>query len=388
MNNLKTPQENEIMTKVANIILDPRFGGPQNRILQVAKKLKEFGVETLVIIPEVNSETFHSKLTQNEIAVKRMQLHRLTKDRLHFFGWLFFFIPEVIALARVLKQERIEVVHCNASLQMKGVIAAKLAGCKAVWHLNDSEFPTLLKWIFKILARWCDGFILAGSRVCDFYFSGKAPTDKICIEIQAPVDTSRYDPDTTTASDLPGVGPKMIIVGTINPTKRIEDFILSAAILTKRYANLQFYIVGPELDSQLNYIRGLKALIQEHGLDNVHFLGARDDVPSLLKAVDVYVCTSGSEASPMAVWEAMSMKKAVVSTDVGDVRVFIKDGVNGFIVPKTNITSIADKISILVENASLRKKFGERAREVTIKELNLDIAVKKHFEIYKMVLSH
>jgi len=46
--------------KVANIILDGRFGGPQNRILQVAERLKKYEIETIVIIPKKDSEFFYS----------------------------------------------------------------------------------------------------------------------------------------------------------------------------------------------------------------------------------------------------------------------------------------------------------------------------------------
>ena len=64
--------ENGTNLKVANIILDGRFGGPQNRILQVAERLKEYGIETVVIMPKKDSETFYSKLIEKNIQVKRL----------------------------------------------------------------------------------------------------------------------------------------------------------------------------------------------------------------------------------------------------------------------------------------------------------------------------
>ena len=50
-------------------------------------------------------------------------------------------------------------------------------------------------------------------------------------------------------------------------------------------------------------------------LINIYFINSRRDVRPLLKRFDIYVCSSDNEASPLSVWEAMSMKKPIVSTD-------------------------------------------------------------------------
>ncbi|RLG33440.1 hypothetical protein DRN98_03915, partial [Methanosarcinales archaeon] len=68
MNSKKT---SNMPIKVANIILDGRFGGPQNQILQVAERLKKYEIETIVIIPKKDSEFFYSKLVEKNISVKR-----------------------------------------------------------------------------------------------------------------------------------------------------------------------------------------------------------------------------------------------------------------------------------------------------------------------------
>ena len=50
------------------------------------------------------------------------------------------------------------------------------------------------------------------------------------------------------------------------------------------------------------------------------------DLEKEIIIIDIYICTSNNEASPLSVWEAMSMEKAIISTDVGDVGKFIDDG--------------------------------------------------------------
>ena len=63
------------------------------------------------------------------------------------------------------------------------------------------------------------------------------------------------------------------------------------------------------------------------------FLGAREDVPRILKAADGFVLSSAWEGMPNTVMEAMASGLPVVATDVGDVRELVEDGVSGWVVP-------------------------------------------------------
>ena len=375
--------------KVANIILDGRFGGPQNRILWVAERLKKYGIETVVIIPKKDSEFFYSKLVEKNIRVRRINLHRLTKHKSHLIGWFLFFIPELFFIYKFLEKEHIKLVHCNNSWQIKGVLAAKIAGAKVIWDLRDTRTVRIIKILFDILSRFfCDGFIVAGNKTKQYYLNNERLKAKKIIEIQAPVDTSYFNPDHSVKDKVIAKSPgiKITTVGNINPDKGFEYFIEVANILTKKYKNLYFYIVGAYLDSQNKYSEKLKWQVSKYNLKNLFFYGRSDNIPSILKATDIFLCTSVTEASPTAVWEAMAMEKAIVSTDVGDVSRYLKDGVNGFIVPPKDVKALAEKVSILIEDEKLRVKFGKLARAVAVKELDVAICADKHRRFYLGIL--
>jgi len=377
--------------RVANIILDGRFGGPQNQILQVAKRLKEDGFEPIVIIPRKDSDIFHDKLVENEIRVERLNLHRFTGNKLRLTAWLLFFVPELFSLRKVLRRRNIRLVHCNTSWQIKGILAAKLAGAKVIWHLHDTEKPKFVKIIVRVLTHlFCDGLILAGDRAREYYLNGHGIEKRNGRVIQAPVDTSYFNPQKVAEDTLVGksTGLRITSVGNINPAKGFEYFVEMAHILHRKYSDLYFFIVGPHIESQKRYWEELNRLVSQFGLKNLFFYGKSDNVASILKATDVYVCSSVTEASPMSVWEAMAMEKAVVSTNVGDVGRFIQHGENGFIVPPRSAQALAEKVGVLIENQTLRKEFGKRARTVAIKELDIGICVERHKCFYREVLSN
>ena len=172
-----------------------------------------------------------------------------------------------------------------------------------------------------------------------------------------------------------------------NDKGRVEYFIEMASMLNQRYGDLSFFVVGPHLESQRVYSNKVVGLMEKYGLKNLHFCGSSDNIPSILKAADVYVCSSIAEASPISVWEAMSMGKAIVSTDVGDVAKFIEDGVSGYIVPIKNALAMAEKVELLIENKDLRKKVGKNARKVAVNNLDVNICTKKQAEFYREILN-
>jgi glycosyltransferase involved in cell wall biosynthesis len=122
-------------------------------------------------------------------------------------------------------------------------------------------------------------------------------------------------------------------------------------------------------------------------LNNLSFYGACHDVRQVLKPADIYVCSSIAEASPVSVWEAMSMGKAIVATDVGDVARFLTHGKNGFIVPIKDPESLAEKVDILIRNPEIRKRFGEMAMNVARHKLDVQIIARKHRDAYNSILN-
>lgn len=365
--------------------MEGRFAGPQARIISVAKKLKDDGIETIVVFPKNNSDFFYRRLSAKGIQTRRLSLHRLTKQKSHLVKFVTFFVPELFSLYKLLKKERVDIVHCNGAWQVKGIIAGKLAGAKVVWHLNDTRMPFVIKIIFKSLAvSFCDAFIAAGERVKDYYLSDKRVSEKPFVEIQAPVDTTIFDPWKVPPHQKIGCfeGLKIVTVGNINPLKGIEYLIEMASILNKKYDNLNFFVIGPHFESQRKYSEKILRMVANLELENLHFCGPSNDVSCMLKAADIYVCSSIAEASPISIWEAMSMAKPIVSADVGDVAQFIKNGENGFVVPIKDAFKLADKVRVLIENEKLRKTMGQKSRDVAVKYLDIGICTMKHAHLY------
>ena len=375
--------------RVMNVTLEGRFGGPQNRILNVAHRLSALGVETLVVLPRQDSDVFYEKLKQRGLNTRRLSLHRLTRQMSHLIEGLIFFVPEVFSLRKLMKQEGITLVHSNGIWQTTGILAAKLAGARVVLHLNDTLTTPLIKALFSIFGPMCDAYIMASHNTLKCYVGDGPSPGKFTI-IHPPVDCSVFDPDAvkkTSEALMKHPGTRITTVSNITPTKALENFITAAYILNKTHRGLSFHIVGPCFSSQEAYKERLIGLIAELSLDNVFFHGASDDVPGVLMATDVFVNASLTESGPMSVFEAMAMQRAVVSTDVGDVSRFIDNGTNGFVVPTRDPVAMADRVSTLIDDPALRARMGALARKVAIRELDVGVAARKHRDFYAEILA-
>ena len=142
--------------KILNIILEARLGGPQLRIAQIAADLKKkHAIETVVIMPAKQSDDFKNILAQNDTPFHTLPLHKLSKNFIQIFKWMFLFIPEIFSIWKIIKKEKPHIVYCNGCWQWKPVIAARLAkkkiGVKIVWHLNDTYTRPIIKFMFNHL---------------------------------------------------------------------------------------------------------------------------------------------------------------------------------------------------------------------------------------------
>jgi glycosyltransferase involved in cell wall biosynthesis len=370
--------------KVANIIEDGRVAGPQVRMIEVAKKLNKKEFETVLIIPKKSSQSLKTRLINNNITYKELSLHRLTKKKRQLFLFATLFIYEIFFLYRFLKKNNFNIVHVSGGIwQWKGIFAGKLAGCKVIWHLNDTSMPFSIKVIGGLMANIADGFIMAGRRVERYYSDVIKTNGKIVKIIHAPVNCREFNTESVeTNPDIESVqGVKITTVANINPVKGLDTFIKMAKLLSEKHKNLVFFIVGPVFKDQSKYFDYLSVMIAKSNLKNIRFLGGGHDIKSILKSTDIYVCSSNSEASPVAVWEAMSMNVPIVSTDVGDVSLFLKD-VSGV----GNYREMAKSIEGFILNKEKAESVGDELRDIALINFDSSIIATLHEEIYKEVL--
>jgi sugar transferase (PEP-CTERM/EpsH1 system associated) len=207
------------------------------------------------------------------------------------------------------------------------------------------------------------------------------------------VDTERFKPgysDSRTVLPRDFGEPDRIVIGTVGRMEAVKDQI------TLVHAFVRLVQQTPEEGEKLRLImigdgalrEPALAILRKAGLAEVAWLpGERDDVPELLRAMDVFVLPSLAEGISNTILEAMASGLPIVATDVGGNHELVERDTTGFLVPRSDPAALADAIRVYVNDPGLRRRHGEAARKRSEDEFSIDIMVQHYQDIYDELLS-
>lgn len=174
-----------------------------------------------------------------------------------------------------------------------------------------------------------------------------------------------------------------IVIGSvgrmlIEEHKRFTDLIKAFHNLCKKNINVKLVLVGdgPEREKY-------EKLVEELGIENrVIFVGYQSDVSKYYSIFDIFCLVSAYEAFGLVLAEAMLHKVPVIATRVGGMQYIVDDLSTGFLVEKYNIDDITEKLLLLSEDESLRKKYGQNGFIKAMNEYTEERYVKDVEQLY------
>ena len=275
------------------------------------------------------------------------------------------------ALVRLFRAERFDMVHVHTPVAaFIGRLAAARAGVpRVVYTAHGFYFHDRMGRLERaafIALEW-----LAG-RVTDVLFTQAgedAETARrlgLCrsgvIEaIGNGVDPGRFYPGRETRGDMrraletPEDAVVVMVVGRLVAEKGYPELL--AAL---RGLDVHLWVVGERLAS--DHARAIDAEIDAARGPRLHLLGARDDVPELLRAADIFTLPSHREGMPRSIIEAMMSALPVVATDIRGSREEVVDGQTGRLVAVADVAALTEALSRLAGDAELRKAWGAAGR--------------------------
>lgn len=389
--------------KVLNVLLSNHIGGPQIRVLSVAKELRKYGIETIILSPK--GEGDFAQRARNE----HFKVYQIMLDGPKHFNsfvsvlanlkWLFTFPLSVFTITKIIKKEKIEIVHVQGLLNLQAPVAALLTRRKIVWHLISSLYPkTLVSFLMPFITMIADQIVVVAEKLGEYYLGCKLKSTKMnALIIYECVDVDKFSPFAVSKNDIDKLkrefdmspSDKIVgCVGNINPAKGYEYFIEGVNHVRNELSSVKFIVVGAESDTQKRYHQKLQTLVSSLKMgEDIIFTGKRDNIPQVLSMFDVFVLPSIAEGTPIIILEAMAMEKAVVATDVGAVSEQILNGETGIVVPSKNPKAMAEAVIYLFEHAEERIRMGEKARERVKEMFSRGRCVKEHLKLYYRVIS-
>lgn len=288
---------------------------------------------------------------------------------------------------RLLRKQKFDIIHTHGSvIGIIGRAAALLARTPKVvhqvhgFHHHDAMNP-VQKWIFVQIERL---FALITDKLL---FQNQADVEECICRRIAPQEKlvligNGIQLENFIKNDEPNNELKVILyVARFEPVKNHFMLLKAAQILKERNISFVFQLAG-EGELEPTY----RTWVREHGLKNVvHFLGYRDDIPSLTAKADVCVLVSIKEGQPRAIIEAAAAGRPMIATDVVGNRDTLTDGTTGFLVPLDDATALADKIEWLLSDAELRALVGLQARKYALKHFDERVVIDKIIDVYNKI---
>ncbi len=276
--------------------------------------------------------------------------HNLSYDAIHSHYWLSGRVGNV--LARQWRVPHVATFHTLAEVKLRA-------------RAGESEPEARASGERRVIA--------AADRVVAFSEHEReaitslydADRDRIEI-IPCGVDVDRFRPmDGGQAKEQLGLqGSKVaLFVGRIEPLKGI-DILLKAVAQLEEPEAVKTLIVGGDAEGDREVER-LKSLAGELGISSqVSFMGRieQQELPAYYSAADVCVVPSWYESFGLVALEAMACGTPVVASRVGGLPTIVKDGVTGYLVPWRCPEPFADRLDILLNNATINRTMGEAAR--------------------------
>jgi glycosyltransferase involved in cell wall biosynthesis len=181
---------------------------------------------------------------------------------------------------------------------------------------------------------------------------------------------------------LAGDTPLVAIAAMLRPEKRVDILLQAHARVRAEVPDAHLAIAGdgerrPALERQA----------RELGIgDAVHFLGARSDVDSILRAADVAALSSDREGSPLLVFECMANGTPLVATNVGGIPDVLEHERTGLLVPRRDPAALAHGLVSLLTDRSRRLAMAE-AGHAALRQFTIDVIAARFAALYDTVLS-
>lgn len=197
------------------------------------------------------------------------------------------------------------------------------------------------------------------------------------------VDTNEFYP-LNVPKPAPLTDASMVIgtVCVLRPEKSLEVLQEAFAKIWRLRPGMKLLIVGSGPEKQNLQTNCLRLGIQDASL----FLPAISPVAPLMRAIDVFVSSSLSEALSNSILEAMACGCCVVGSRVGGTPELIADAQRGLLFTAGDANELAEKLLVLIQDAPLRKRLGAAASGFATEKLNIEKAIARTMEIYTAVL--
>jgi glycosyltransferase involved in cell wall biosynthesis len=294
-------------------------------------------------------------------------------------------------IRRALMVDRVEVLHMHLfGATLHGTLAAMpVTGMARVVSLHSDREDNLLQRLAYPLLFSASHSVVGVSRDASRKMVGRYPELRAkLVTIPNGINTSLYQIRVDRQRMLRGLAlPRNArVVGTVGRLSREKghDVLLDAFRILKGEVPEAFLVIVGEGDLRDFLMKRATQL----GIEaSVRYLGARRDVPELLKVMDVFALSSLWEGLPLVLLEAMAAGVPVVSSAVGGVPEAVGHEREGLLVPPSDPEALAAALVRILTDSTLAEAMRRAASTMVQTNYRIEDMLARHETLYTSLRS-
>ena len=347
----------DLNVKKNNIfVMIPKY----NKIL--VEKLNKMGIKNIIILKykcyflNYNHDDFKSKI-KNTIKITPL---------ISVLSYLY-----VKRIYRVIKKLNIDIIHTNSFSCWYGAWIAKKLNIPHIWHIrefmgNNYALAHIHKKRIQKLCNYSNAIYIS-KIVQEKYDNIYSFKNTVTI-----YDRVRYNSYYIHQRDyMKNCVCNVLYVGSLDVNKGIYEMLDAFKILQQKEFKTHLFICGEGdlKDYILNYVN-------INCLNNVHFLGFREDIEDIRKNMDIALMCSNNEALGRTTIEAMYCENLVIGADSDNActKYLIKDSLTGLLYKKGDSIHLANKIIYSIEHKKECLNMIQKAKEESIQKYSNSIS--------------
>jgi sugar transferase (PEP-CTERM/EpsH1 system associated) len=371
---------------IAHVVFRLDYGGLENGVVNLINRMPE-DVHRHCIIAMTEATDFRSRIKRPGVTVYCIGKEP-GKDPASY-----------VRLYRLLRKLRPTIVHTRNLATLECLFVAWLAGVPVRihgehgWDIYDPHGTrTKYKLLRRFMSRFVHRFVAVSEELAEWLETIVGIPEAKITTICNGVDTEKFHPrETPKHSNLPDdIFPEnCVIVGSVTRFSPIKDplNLISAFIRVhnrreRDAKNTRLLALG---DGDLH--AEAQKFIRDAGLNLAAWLpGSRDDVPEMLRNMDLFVLGSLREGISNTILEAMASGVPVVATATGSNQELVVEGMTGRLVPPSDAEALAEAISDYLFDADTRKRHGRNARDRACSYFSISGMVESYLQLYSKTL--
>lgn len=303
-------------------------------------------------------------------------------------------------LWKLLRELRPDVVHTRNLATVDCQFVAALAGVRGRvhgehgWDVYDLHGTnTRYRHLRRLAARFVGRFVTMSRDLQRWLVSDVGVPAERVTQIYSGVDASRFHARNGARGAFGPAGfcdESSFVIGTAGRLEAVKDplTLLRAfrALLERQpglRARARLVFIG---DGALR--EALQAEVAAAGLESLCWLaGSRDDVPAVLRGLDLFALPSLNEGISNTILEAMATALPVVATRVGGNLELVGEGRTGALCAAGDPVAMAEALAVYAGDPALARQHGAAARAIVEREFALARMVNDYAAVYERVLA-